>query len=122
MMTPPLPGAQPPLGKIPADIGCAADYEVLAQRFMAPPSYDYVAGGSGRDLTVAANLAAFARWDIYPRLLRDVGAGHTRVSVAGQQFAHPVFLAPVAHQVAQLADWQVRYLVHSYQYLFWKNR
>ncbi|WP_229421756.1 alpha-hydroxy acid oxidase [Massilia aquatica] len=98
MMTPPLPGAQPPLGKIPADIGCAADYEVLAQRFMAPPSYDYVAGGSGRDLTVAANLAAFARWDIYPRLLRDVGAGHTRVTVAGQQFAHPVFLAPVAFQ------------------------
>ncbi|MDQ1920060.1 alpha-hydroxy acid oxidase [Massilia pseudoviolaceinigra] len=98
MMTTPLPGAQPPLGKIPAEIACAADYELLAQRFMAPPSYDYVAGGSGRDLTVAANLAAFARWDIYPRLLRDVSAGHTRINVAGQQFAHPVFLAPVAFQ------------------------
>jgi hypothetical protein len=36
--------------------------------------------------------------------------------------ANAVFLAPVAHQVTQLADWQVQYLVHSYQHLFWKNR
>jgi len=93
--------AQPPLDSIPPGIGCARDYEDLARRFMAPASYEYVAGGSGRDVTVAANLAAFAHWAIYPRLLRDVSAGHTRVTLGAESFAHPVLLAPVAfHNLA----------------------
>jgi 4-hydroxymandelate oxidase len=87
-----------PLHNIPPEIACAQDYEVLARRFMAPPSYEYVAGGSGTDFTVAANLSAFAHWSIYPRLLRDVSAGHTAVMVKGERFAHPIFLAPVAFQ------------------------
>jgi isopentenyl diphosphate isomerase/L-lactate dehydrogenase-like FMN-dependent dehydrogenase len=90
--------AQAPLATIPPDIRCARDYEVLAERFMAPPHYAYVAGGSGDDLTVAANLAAFSRWNIWPRLLRDMRAGHTRVTIAGEHLAHPLFLAPVAFQ------------------------
>jgi isopentenyl diphosphate isomerase/L-lactate dehydrogenase-like FMN-dependent dehydrogenase len=90
--------AQPPLGTIPPEIRCAADYEAMAAHFMARPAYDYVAGGSGHDVTVAANRAAFARHAIYPRLLRSVAAGHTRLSIGAQHFAHPVFLAPVAFQ------------------------
>jgi 4-hydroxymandelate oxidase len=97
-MNPATASVQPPLGKIPPEIACARDYETLARRFMAPPSYEYVAGGSGTDLTVAANLSAFAHWSIYPRLLRDVSAGHTTVMVKGERFAHPIFLAPVAFQ------------------------
>lgn len=90
--------AQAPLGTIPPEIHCAGDYELLAPRFMATPSHEYVAGGCGRDVTVAANTAAFAQWAIYPRLLRDVTAGHTRSSIAGIPFEHPVMLAPVAFQ------------------------
>ena len=97
-MTTPTPTAQAPLAAIPPEIACAQDYELLAPRFMSLPHHEYVAGGSGRDETVAANLAAFARWSIYPRLLRDVSAGHTGVDLAGQRFAHPLFLAPVAFQ------------------------
>lgn len=97
-MNPSTIHAQPPLGQIPPEIRCAQDYEVLARRFMATPTYEYVAGGSGRDLTVAANLAAFARWSIYPRLLRDVSAGHTALTIGGERFAHPILLAPVAYQ------------------------
>ena len=92
------PAAQAPLASIPAEIRCARDYELLARRFMALASHEYVAGGCGRDLTVAANLAAFAQWAICPRLLRDVTAGHTRVTLGGEAFAHPVFMAPVAFQ------------------------
>jgi isopentenyl diphosphate isomerase/L-lactate dehydrogenase-like FMN-dependent dehydrogenase len=95
-MNSPLPRS--PLLTIPAQIRCARDYESLAEHFMARPHHDYVAGGSGNDLTVAANLAAFSRWNIWPRLLRGAGHGHTRTSVAGEQFAHPLFLAPVAFQ------------------------
>ncbi|MFZ6770357.1 alpha-hydroxy acid oxidase [Undibacterium sp. Di26W] len=89
---------QPVAPGIPADIRCAQDYELVAQRTMAEPSYAYVAGGSGRDLTVAANLAAFSQWSIYPRVLRDVKDGHTRVTLDAQTFLHPLFLAPVAFQ------------------------
>lgn len=90
--------AQAPLSTIPPEIHCAQDYEVLAQRFMAWPTHEYVAGGSGCDITVAANQVAFARWSIVPRLLRDVTAGHTRLQLAGAQFAHPIMLAPLAFQ------------------------
>lgn len=83
---------------IPPDIRCAQDYEFAAQRIMAEPSYAYVAGGSGRDLTVAANLAAFAQWSVYPRMLRDVSDGHTRLKLGQQTFLHPILLAPVAFQ------------------------
>jgi isopentenyl diphosphate isomerase/L-lactate dehydrogenase-like FMN-dependent dehydrogenase len=81
---------------IPPDIRCAQDYEALAPRHLAAPTFAYVAGGSGHDLTVAANRAAFGQWHIVPRLLRDVGAGHTRITLAGENYAHPLFLAPVA--------------------------
>lgn len=90
--------AQAALSTIPPDIRCAQDYERLAQQFMVLPHYEYVAGGCGRDITVAANLNAFAQWAIYPRLLRDVTAGHTRLTLGQQTFPHPVFMAPVAFQ------------------------
>lgn len=83
---------------IPPEIRSAQDYELAAQRTMAESSYAYVAGGSGRDLTVAANLAAFSQWSVYPRVLRDVTGGHTKVTLGNQTFLHPVLLAPVAFQ------------------------
>jgi len=89
---------QPVAGGIPPDIRCAQDYEIVARRSMAEPSYAYVAGGSGRDLTVAANLAAFSQWSIYPRVLRDVKDGHTRLTLGAQSFLHTILLAPVAFQ------------------------
>ncbi|WP_344764098.1 alpha-hydroxy acid oxidase [Actimicrobium antarcticum] len=90
--------ARPLPNRIPPEILCAQDYELLAPRCMELPSHDYIAGGCGRDTTVAANRSAFARWAIYPRLLRDLTTGHTRVTIAGKGYAHPVFLAPVAFQ------------------------
>lgn len=88
----------PPLCHIPPDILCAADYAELARRFIPAPSYEYVAGGSGREDSVRGNEAAFARFAVMPRLLRDVTGGHTRLWLLGSQLAHPVLLAPVAFQ------------------------
>lgn len=88
----------PPSTGIPPEIGCAQDYEALAPRYLAAPTHAYIAGGSGDDATVAANRAAFAELAIVPRLLRDVRAGHTRLTLGGQPCAHPLLLAPVAHQ------------------------
>ena len=92
---------------IPADILCARDYEAAARRFIALPTYEYLAGGSGRDITVAANLDAFAQWAVVPRLLRDVTAGHTRVSLGAATLLHPVLLAPVAFQRLAHAEGEI---------------
>ncbi|WP_426195790.1 alpha-hydroxy acid oxidase [Massilia sp. DWR3-1-1] len=90
--------AQPAITSIPAQIACAEDYAVLAQRFLAAPTFDYIDGGSGAGATASANRAAFARWSVLPRILRDVGHGHTRLTLAGRALAHPILLAPVALQ------------------------
>lgn len=98
--------SQPGAG-IPADILCARDYEAAARRFIALPTYEYLAGGSGRDITVAANLDAFAQWAVVPRLLRDVTAGHTRVTLGADTLLHPVLLAPVAFQRLAHAEGEI---------------
>ncbi len=87
-----------PLDFIPADIHCAADYESLAARFIPAPGLEYIAGGSGQDKTLVANRRAFDQWFICPRLLPDLGDAHTRLELLGREFAHPIFLAPVAYQ------------------------
>ncbi len=74
---------------------------------MAAPSYEYVAGGSGADVTAQANLDAFAGWAIYPRLLRDVSAGHTRVALGDMALPHPILLAPVAFQSLAHAEAEI---------------
>lgn len=95
--TPPTPAApRPPLDRLPAGLCAAADYAQLAPQFIAAPLLAYIDGGSGRDRTAAANLAAFNRWQILPRLLRDLRQGHTRRTLAGQALAHPLLLAAVA--------------------------
>lgn len=86
------------LNYIPADILSAQDYEFLARRFISAPSFEYIAGGSGRDYTLASNLAVFAKYAVCPRILRDLAHGHTGFKLLGREYSHPIFLAPVAYQ------------------------
>jgi isopentenyl diphosphate isomerase/L-lactate dehydrogenase-like FMN-dependent dehydrogenase len=88
----------PPPTPLPEGIHCAADYSRLAGEFIDAPALAYIDGGSGEDRTLAANRAAFERLDIVPRLLRELGGGHTRSSLLGEELAHPILLAPVAWQ------------------------
>jgi len=83
---------------IPAGVFCAQDYEVLARKLLPAPTLAYLAGGAGRDITLRANRLALREWSIWPRLLRDVTGGHTRVALGGTPFTHPLLLAPVAFQ------------------------
>lgn len=92
------PQSRPAGNRIPTDIHCAQDYEARAREAIAWPSHEYIAGGSGSEATLRANLAAFAHHSILPRLLRDSTAGHTRVELLGRSLPHPVLLAPVAFQ------------------------
>ncbi|MEK8049670.1 alpha-hydroxy acid oxidase [Ideonella sp. DXS22W] len=93
---PPHAPVQAPLQQLPAGLGAAADYARLAQRFIAEPLLAHLDGGAGHDRSAAANLAAFGRWQVMPRLLRDLRHGHTRCRPAGLDLPHPLLLAAVA--------------------------
>jgi lactate 2-monooxygenase len=82
-------------GEAPAVPLTPARLEEVAGRFVGPEVADYIAGGAGGDETVRANSAAFARWQIVPRMLRDVHERDTRVELFGTTLPAPLALAPI---------------------------
>jgi lactate 2-monooxygenase len=72
--------------------------EDLAREKWDPEPFGYVAGSAGTEDTARANRAAFDRWRIVPRFLRDVSSRDLSTSVLGTQFPAPVALAPVGVQ------------------------
>lgn len=86
------------LNYIPTDILCAQDYEIAARQFIAAQHYEYIAGGSACDITLASNRAAFAEYSLYPRLLNDVTKASTFCQLGDLQLPHPILLAPLAFQ------------------------
>lgn len=87
--------------RVPVD---PARLEGRAREVMSPQAFAYVAGGAGRERTMAANRAAFDRWRIVPRVLRDVSARDTSVELFGVRLPAPVLLAPIG--VLELAHRQ----------------
>lgn len=87
-----------PLDYIPTDIVSVHDYERLAKDFIPHVAYEYIAGGSGDELTLDSNRVAFNRIKLHSRVLQDVSRGSTQLSLLGKAFRHPILLAPVAHQ------------------------
>lgn len=73
------------------------EFETLAQQYMSPAAYAYVAGGAGSELTVADNRAAFNRIRLNPRVLVDVTRLDTTISLFGRDYAYPILLAPVGY-------------------------
>ena len=49
-----------------------AELEAKAREKLTPEAYAYIACGAGFEHTVEENTAAFDRWRIVPRMLRDV--------------------------------------------------
>lgn len=72
--------------------------EAKAKETMRGEAYDYVAGGAGAEDTCRANLEAFRRWRIVPRMLRDVSLRRLDVEVFGRRLPTPLLLAPIAVQ------------------------
>ena len=75
---------------------CLEDVERAAAAVMAPAVWDFIAGGSGRELTLAANRGAFDEIFVIPRVLRDVSECHTDARLLGASASLPVAIAPMA--------------------------
>ncbi len=69
-----------------------------AKEVLSPESYGYVAGGASLEKTMEANLRAFERWRIVPRMLTDVGERDLSVTIFDQELPAPVLLAPIGVQ------------------------
>jgi lactate 2-monooxygenase len=82
--------------------------EEQARRAIDGPAFAYIAGGAGTESTMSANRAAFDRWRIVPRVLRDVSVRDLSVELFGRRLEAPLLLAPIgvldlAHRQADLA-------------------
>jgi isopentenyl diphosphate isomerase/L-lactate dehydrogenase-like FMN-dependent dehydrogenase len=86
----------------------ARTLQARARQALNARAYAYVAGGAGGEVTQRANRAAFDRWAVVPRVLRDVSVRDTSVELFGRRLPAPLLLGPVGalelvHDEADLA-------------------
>jgi L-lactate dehydrogenase (cytochrome) len=75
-----------------------AGLEDAAREVLDPQAFGYVAGSAGSGSSARANRAAFERWRIVPRMLRDVSVRDLSTTVLGTAMPAPVLLAPIGVQ------------------------
>ncbi len=77
---------------------CLADHEALAAQRLDAATRAYFSGGAADETTLRANVQAWQRLQLSSRVLRPLACGHTRVRLLGRTLAHPLLVAPMAHQ------------------------
>lgn len=73
-----------------------AEFEAIARERMHPASFDYVAGGTGDEASLAEAEASWTRFRLRPRVLVDVSTVDPSTTLAGSPAAMPVAIAPMA--------------------------
>lgn len=71
------------------------DLEAKAAAVLPPQLWSYVASGAGDEHTQQANITAFERWGLIPRMLVGADKPDLSVEAFGMKLTAPVFLAPV---------------------------
>jgi isopentenyl diphosphate isomerase/L-lactate dehydrogenase-like FMN-dependent dehydrogenase len=75
-----------------------ADFEREAERVLDPAAWGYFAGGACDEWTLRENVAAYARWNLRPRMLVDVSESTASTTVLGHELSMPLLVAPTAFQ------------------------
>src|SRR5689334_3915255 len=75
-----------------------AEIECCARSVLPPEVWDFIAGGAGEELTLAANRSALDRTWLVPRVLTDVSARGCATRLLDDPAAMPVAVAPMAFQ------------------------
>jgi 4-hydroxymandelate oxidase len=79
------------------------EYAVAAQAVLPPAIFDFIRGGSGDEVTLRANRAAFDRWRLVPRVLVGFRQSALATTVLGQEVALPVLVSPMGlHRMAHV--------------------
>lgn len=82
-------------GVVPEFPVAHGELEQRAQAAMPPSIWSYVAGGAGDERTQRANVAAFDRWGLIPRMFVGAKERDLSVQLFGMTLPTPIFLAPV---------------------------
>lgn len=82
--------------------------EAAARDRMSKEGFAYIAGGAGLESTMTANRRAFDKWQIVPRMLRDVSERDISIELFGQKLPSPFLTCPIgvlemAHPEADIA-------------------
>src|SRR3954453_18644098 len=76
-----------------------ADLEEAARESLDERAIAYIFGGAGSEDTMRANLEAFRRWRIVPRVLRqDLSVRDLSLELLGPAMPAPLMLAPIGVQ------------------------
>lgn len=73
------------------------DYAAAARDRLDGPVWDYIAGGSGDEVTLRGDRAAYDRLRLRPRVLVDVSHCELSTTLLGRPVAFPVGVAPMAY-------------------------
>ena len=73
---------------------CVDDYRRAAKRYLPKTIFDFVDGGSEREITLKANSGDFERIFFNPRTLTDVGEVDLTTELLGQQQSMPLVISP----------------------------
>jgi lactate 2-monooxygenase len=84
------------------------EWEQRARDTLESGPFHYIAGGAGGEETMRANRAAFLRYRLRPRMLRDVSDRNVGIELFGTALPAPFILAPlgvqsIIHQDAERA-------------------
>ncbi len=93
-------------GEVPELPMSGAELERAARDAMAEKVWSYVTGGAGTENTQRANVAAFERWGLMPRVLRGAAERDLSVEMFGTTFPTPLMLAPVGVIGLCEPEWQ----------------
>src|SRR5262245_7072159 len=85
----------------------ATEWEARAAETLEPGPFDYIAGGAGNEATMRANLEAFERRRLRPRMLSGNAERDASVEVLGTASPVPFFLAPIGVLSIAHADGEV---------------
>ncbi len=85
-------------GEPPAQPVLIEELRARAAERLDPRAWGYLEGAAGAEDTARANLEAFRRWRIVPRMLRGVARPDLTLELFGHRLRAPLLLAPIGVQ------------------------
>lgn len=74
------------------------EWEKKAREVLEDGPFYYIAGGAGAGESMEANVEAFKKWKLLPKMLQDVEKRRLSVELFGKTLPYPVLQAPIGVQ------------------------
>ncbi|KAK2506463.1 hypothetical protein MC885_018697, partial [Smutsia gigantea] len=75
-------------------LACLTDFQARAQEHLSKSTWDFIEGGADDSFTRDDNIAAFKKYRLRPRYLKDVSEVDTRTTILGEEISAPIGISP----------------------------